>query len=100
MKHCGLVLVVFYALVVFILLLPAIPVFVGASIKFVDPEIAAYWAMWLSAGVVLAGEVLLLWLSVDDSRRRLRPQTHILLSVISTALFMAVLTVGVVVCFA
>jgi len=98
MKNWGLVLVIFYAIVVFLLLSPAAPLialFAGAP----DEKIMTHWATWLCAGVIIAGEVLLLWLGADSSRRKLKPRTHILFSIASAAFFMAILTVGVAFCF-
>ena len=100
MKNWGLVVIVFYAIIVLILLLPAVPLGVALSTGIDNGTILRHWALWACAAVVIAGEVLLLWLSVDTSHKRLKPRTHILFSVGSAALFMTILTVGVVLCIA
>ena len=50
---------------------------------------------WACAGAVMLGAVLLLWLSVDTTKKRLKPRTHILISALTTGLFLSILTVAI-----
>jgi hypothetical protein len=47
---------------------------------------------WIPIGIVLAGQALLLFLSVDTSRQRLKPRAHILVSCLVTGTLWALLT--------
>jgi hypothetical protein len=40
----------------------------------------------------MLGEGLLLWLSVDTTQKKLKPRTHILVSALTTGMFLAILT--------
>ena len=98
MRKWGLVVTLFYGLIVVTLLAPATIVLAsdsfptGASFK----EAYASWALWICAAAVMLGAVLLLWLSVDTTQKRLKPRTHILISALTTGLLTAILTVAIV----
>lgn len=97
MRKWGLVVSLFYAAALILLLVPLVVALVGDWHSVGDlhthiVEAYGYWATWLCVGIFVAGEVLLLALSVDVTQRRLKPRTHILLSALVAGLFLAVLT--------
>jgi hypothetical protein len=97
MRKWGLVVSLFYAGAVILLLVPLAVALIGDWHSIGDlhrhiTEAYGYWGTWLFVGVFIAGQVLLLVLSVDVTQRRLKPRTHILLSALVAGLFLAVLT--------
>ena len=101
MRGWGILISVFYALIVLFLLLPVAIVLSGESstpstILQKMAEAAGSWLIWLIVVVVLGGQVLLLFLSVDTSQKRLKPRAHILVSVTITAMLLALLATAVV----
>jgi hypothetical protein len=96
MKKWGLVVTLFFIAVVVLLLVPA-AVLLALRTPSAYDFAAAYrnWFIWICVGVVVLGEILLLWLRVDTTQRRLKPRTHILVSVVTTALLMAILTFNI-----
>ena len=50
------------------------------------------WIAWIPIAIVLSGQTLLLFLSVDTSWRRLKPRAHVLVSCFVTAMLVALLT--------
>jgi len=99
MRNWGLVVTLFYALIIVVLLVP-IAVWLGVGIDATGwtgfylhvKEAYATWFTWIIAAVPVLGEFLLLFLRVDTSQKRLRPRTHILVSSITTAFFLGLLT--------
>lgn len=96
MRKWGIVVSVFYALIVLGLLVPG-AVFLAGYSRW--PELyegvrGTYkeWAVWVPIAVVLSGQALLLFLSVDTAQKRLKPQAHILVSCTVTAMLCALLT--------
>jgi len=97
MKKWAFVVIAFYFLLVAALFLPSALFFdLGLFPDSYDGRSAIHWTVFLWAGALVLGEGLLLWLSVDTTRRRLKPRSHILVSAVTAALFMAILTVGIV----
>lgn len=101
MRKWGILISVFYALVVIFLLLPAAIFLAGEDSKLpaivTDMGKAAGEALiWLPVLVVLIGQALLLFLSVDTSQKRLKPRAHILVSVAVTAMLLGLLTTAIV----
>lgn len=98
MKKWGLVVTLFYGVVVLLFLVPAYLLIVSTS----NPSAAdlrgvySSWLPWACAGAVTLGALLLLWLSADTTQRRLKPRTHILVSALTIGLFMAVLTIAII----
>jgi len=76
MRNWGIVVTVFYALTVLGLVVCALFLAVGdvAGVR----EVYTAWFCWIPIGIVVSGQALLLFLSVDTSRKRLRPRAHIL----------------------
>ncbi len=97
MRRWGVVVSLFYAAAVILLLVPLAVALVGdwhsvGELHGHVTEALGYWATWVFVGIFIAGQVLLLALSVDVTKRRLKPRTHIILSALVTGLFLAVLT--------
>ena len=94
MRKWGIVISTFYAIVCLGLLLPA-----GTSLAYEKFEGWSTfttdimntwqdWLFWILAGTLLTSQALLLFLSVDTSQKRLKPRSHVLMSVaVGGALF-------------
>lgn len=95
MRRWGIVITVFYAAVVIVLLGPGLALLTGRPLSEVSDFYSA-WVLWLWVLFLVAGQGLLLFLSVDTSHRRLRPRRHILYSLITGALLFALLSAGLV----
>ena len=95
MRNWGIVITVFYALVVVCLLLPG-GLFLAGQPGFFDlsgsyGNFLAHWLTWIWIAILVAGQALLLFLSVDTSRKRLKPRQHVLVSLAAAALLLALL---------
>lgn len=95
MRNWGIVITVFYALVVVCLLLPG-GLFLAGQLDSFDlagsyGNFLAFWLTWIWIAILVAGQALLLFLSVDTSRKRLKPRQHVLVSVAAAALLFALL---------
>ncbi len=101
MKKWGLVITLFYGVLVLTFLVPAMMFLVSTSFPGASDfkQVYSNWIPWVCAGAVMLGEALLLWLSVDTTQRGLKPRTHILVSALTTGLLMAILTVAIVLAF-
>lgn len=102
MRKWGVVISAFYALILIVLFFPgylllAMDEFHGWP-RFLQDLKEGYesWQLWILIGILLASQGLLLLLSVDTSQKRLRPRTHILISVALGALLTGILTTGIV----
>jgi hypothetical protein len=102
MRKWGIVITVCYALILLGLILP-LAVFIVEAPSSVDSfrqnllETYQNWAVWIPFGIFISGQLLLLFLSVDTSTKRLKPRAHILVSCTVTALLMAVLAAAAVI---
>ena len=101
MKKWGLVVTLFYGVLVLTFLMPvmmfiASNTFPGAA-EF--KQVYTSWGPWICAVAVMLGEALLLWLSADTTQRRLKPRTHILVSALTAGLLLAILTFAGVLAF-
>ncbi len=97
MRKWGLLITFLYALTVVFLLIPLWVYLGGDTSGWVDVvrnviHLYRAWFIWLFVAFPLIGEGLLLFVRVDISQRRLKPRTHILISSIASAFFLAVLT--------
>lgn len=103
MRKWGIIISVFYTLILLALIVPG-------SLFIEGGDDLSKWSgllrglkgtyadrtFWILAVALLGGQVLLLFLSVDTSFRRLRPRTHILVSCVVAALLTALLTTAVI----
>src|SRR5262249_49377996 len=97
MRKWGLVISLFYAAAVILLLIPLAVALVGnwktvAELHSRIFEAYSSLATWICVAVMVFGQILLLLLTVDLTQRRLKPRTHIFLSVIVSSLFLAILS--------
>jgi len=102
MRKWGIIISVSYALILLGLLLPAFGLiaedkFYGWARFFKDwGEIWQAWEVWTTVAILLAGQALLLFLSVDTSWRRLKPRAHILVSCVTGAILTALISCAVI----
>jgi hypothetical protein len=94
MRKWGLVVTLFYGLLVLGLFTPLTLFLFSPSAPSASDLKGAYTDLlpWACAGIVMLGEGLLLWLSVDTTQKKLKPRTHILVSALTTGMFLAILT--------
>ena len=97
MRKWGLVLALFYGILVLVFLVPAFMFLAWNDPVTVADFKEAYASVvpWACAGAVVLGAILLLWLSVDTTKKRLKPRTHILISALTTGLFLSILTMTI-----
>jgi hypothetical protein len=99
MRKWGIVISVFYALIVLGLLVPGALFLSGTRHTANDvAEFYRYWFAWIPIGILLVSQALLLFLSVDTSWQRLKPRAHILVSCLVTAMLLSILTGAVILC--
>jgi hypothetical protein len=101
MKRWGIIISVFYLLVVLLLLFPATLLLAGvddfwSSVRDTSSE----WLFWLFIGVLFSGQALLLFLSVDTTWRKLKPRAHLMFSVAVISMLVALLAFAVIWCIA
>ena len=102
MRKWGIVISVFYALIFLGLIVPVVIFFSGfkadSTAEFFAGvlETCQEWLLWIPAGAILLSQALLLFLSVDITQKRLKPRTHILVSVTVGALLTALLSSAVI----
>jgi hypothetical protein len=88
MRKWGTVITLFYALIVVLLVVPGAVFLVQGKLL----GVYAAWVTWVPIVIVIAGQALLLFLSVDTSFQRLKPRAHILVSCLVTGTLWALLT--------
>jgi len=97
MKKWGLLITLYYLLVVLVLLMPMFVLLFDASSRTVKGYfdlLFDYYTNWFSVipvFVVVGGQILLLVLSVDTSFRRNKPRAHILVSISLVGFFLMIL---------
>ena len=97
MRKWGIVVSIFYALIVLGLIVPGAVFIAGADFgAHALRDTYGAWGVRIVFLVVLSCQVLLLFLSVDTSHKRLKPRTHILVSSAATAVLTALLTSAVI----
>ncbi|MBI3917067.1 MAG: hypothetical protein HY322_08680 [Betaproteobacteria bacterium] len=97
MKRWGILITAFYFAVTLLLFAPG---FISLVSKWrsVDlllrDSLQAYqeWWLWLWVGIIVGGQALLLFLSVDTSWRHSKPRQHVAVTAALTSFFAAVLT--------
>lgn len=102
MRKWGIIVSVFYALILLILILPGAGLLIEEKFsswpQFLRDLGETYreWLLWILIGILLASQALLLFLSVDTSQRRLKPRAHILVSCAVAGILTALLTSGMI----
>jgi hypothetical protein len=98
MRRWGIVITLVYALIVLGFLVPVTLPLAGGPGPFSPDfystvrEMCGWWEMWIPVAVVLSGQAILLFLSVDTSFKRLKPRSHIAVSCIAASMLFALLT--------
>lgn len=97
MRKWGVVITLFYALILVTLLFPSVLLLLGGYSGWADFDQRlrqgyANWGTWVPVVLLVCGQALLLFLRVDTSFKKLKPRAHILVSSAITAFFLAVLT--------
>jgi len=96
MRKWGVVISVFYAAVVLVILFPLVfgPLaaggwpYTGNFLKGLVGFYQADWFVWIPIAILLPGQAILLFLSVDTSFKKLRPRAHVALtSAVAATLF-------------
>ena len=98
MRKWGVVVTGFYGLILVALLTLLITLVVKPSVSRFKVLQGMYqaWAFWIFAGIMIGGEALLLFLSVDTQHKRLKPRAHVLLSTALVSVFVALLSLLVI----
>ena len=99
MRRWGIVITAFYAFSLAVLFVPA---FLGIAFGWASPastlrdslNAAGDWRVWLWIGLLVSGEALLLFLSVDGSWRHAKPRQHVAVTAILTGFFTALLALS------
>jgi hypothetical protein len=105
MRKWGVFVSLFYACIVLGLLVPAGVLLAGDDTPFKSPffsDLAGVykdWLTWITVAAVLSGQILLLFLSVDTSWKRLKPRMHIAVTCAVASLLLAGLTLAAFVSF-
>ncbi len=96
MRKWGIVISVFYAVIVVGLLAPAglRLAMAGSDAPFFKTlgDMYTEWLVSAAIVVVISGQAILLFLSVDTSQKRLKPRTHLAVSVVAGSMLFALLT--------
>jgi len=102
MRKWGIIISIFYALIVLGLIVPGGVYIVGGDLTkwpgLVQGVENTYkeWMSWIPIVAVLVGQALLLFLSVDTSQKRLKPRAHILVSCCVGGILTALLSSAVI----
>ena len=102
MRKWGILISFFYALILLGLIVPTVILFSGRDFDnwttFFGSVRGTYhdWFFWVPAGAILLSQIFLLFLSVDTSQKRLKPRTHVLVSVAVGAILTALLSSAVI----
>lgn len=95
MRKWGVVISVFYSVLVVGLLAPAglRVAMAGSDAPFFATlgDMYRQWLVWAAIVALVGGEAMLLFLSVDTSQRRLKPRTHLAVSVVAGSMLFALL---------
>ena len=95
MRKWGIVISVFYAVIVVGLLAPAglRLAMAGTDAPFFKTleDMYSEWVVWAAMLAVIGGQAILLFLSVDASQKRLKPRTHLAVSVVAGSMLFALL---------
>jgi hypothetical protein len=99
MRKWGMVVSACYAFILIFFLAPSALPLAGASGSFLSwlPDLYGAWGVWLYVCLLVGCQALLLFLSVDTSRRKLKPRRHIAISVLLASFLSAVLAAAAIV---
>jgi len=99
MRKWGVVITLFYALIIVTLAFPGLLLLVRDYSGWEDfrhqlLQTYAVWGAWIPVAILVCSQALLLFLRVDTSFKKLKPRAHILVSAAITAFFLALLTLA------
>jgi hypothetical protein len=100
MRRWGFVISIIYAVIVLGLLLPFAVLLAGdhglLEGRYYSDVAGAYgaWEMWIPVGMLVVGQVSLLFLSVDTTHKRLKPRASAWWSVAIAGMLFMILSVG------
>ncbi|MGO9317916.1 MAG: hypothetical protein ACLPXT_07015 [Terracidiphilus sp.] len=103
MRKWGIIVTLFYALIVVGLLFPVTALLAADEGPFLQEfQKSIIWVYgfvgsWILFAVVLSGQAVLLFLSVDTSFKRRKPRAHIAVSCIAASMLFALLTFAAVI---
>jgi hypothetical protein len=98
MRKWGIIVTAFYVLVLAFLLLPVLILLATGEpsalshLGATEAHNLGDWTTWALILVIASGQALLLFLSVETTRKRLKPRTHLLTTTILTAFFLGILS--------
>lgn len=102
MRKWGIIITLFYALIVVGLLMPVAALLAidnGSFLREFQNSVRwvyGFLGFWILFAVVLSGQAILLFLSVDTSFKRRKPRTHIAVTCIAASMLFALLTFAVI----
>jgi hypothetical protein len=102
MRKWGILISVFYALILLALIVPGAVFLLGGDFSKWSPLVRGVqdtykeWMYWIPAGALMASQALLLFLSVDISQKRFKPRAHILVSCAVAGILTALLASAVI----
>jgi hypothetical protein len=91
MRKWGIVVSLVYCAIVVLLLLPAAALLAGVEFKDLG-DAYKEWSIWVVMAMIVLGQAVLLFLSVDTSHNRLKPRTHVAVSCIVAGMLVALLS--------
>lgn len=91
MKRWGVLVTIFYLLILLLLGGPGVLVLSGLE---VDWGFLKQGTVWVWVGLLISGGGLLLFVSVDTLHKRLKPRQHVWVSVATAIFFIALLTLA------
>ncbi len=99
MRKWGVVITLFYALIIVTLVFPGLLLLIRDYSSWEDfrhqlLQTYAVWGTWIPVVILVCSQALLLFLRVDTSFKKLKPRAHILVSAAITAFFLALLTLA------
>jgi len=100
MRKWGIVISAFYAIILLGILVPSGVLLAGPSSgsDFLRSLGGVYreWFWWVPLGILLFSQASLLFVSVDTSKRRLKPRAHVLVSCAIASVLTALLSLAVI----
>jgi hypothetical protein len=104
MRKWGVVITLFYAAIVLGVLAPAAIPIAGGDAPFSKAfygdlrQLYAEYLVWIPVAIVVAGEAVLLFVTVDTTFRKLKPQTNIAISCAAGAMLFGLLAFAAIFC--
>lgn len=100
MRKWGWIVTALYAFIVIAFLIPAVPFLIKVPHAHTRDFQDAYgsWITWSCVALILFSQMLLLWLSADTTRKKLKPRTPVVVTAITSGFLMMVLTFLVALC--